>query len=324
MASSHLVFCLACLLSGTMVKETLLTTPSSSLRVKQSFISAPVGGNVTLQCSYEGDDSAWICWYMQTLGQKPQLITSFFVYSTENNFYGAFKNHPRFSLIRENQTTYQLIISDLKMSDSATYYCAFNHAQVVSFAEGTTVIVKSSSSNVQTLIHQSESETIQPGHSLTLNCTVQTGICGGEHNVYWFKKSEESHPALIYSHGSKNDQCKRNPTTQTHTCLYNLSIESLNVADAGIYYCGVSLCGHIVFGNGTTLKFTSEGNFLVYFMAGSLTGLFLILLMFLVERLNKTYNRQATEPRFPDPSPQTTTVLVRPTCKNNSQNIHHF
>ncbi|MEQ2202983.1 hypothetical protein XENOCAPTIV_022026 [Xenoophorus captivus] len=289
-----------------MVRQTLLTSPSSSIQDKNSFILAPIGGEVTLRCSYEGDESVWICWYMQTLGQKPQLISSFYVYSKESIFYGEFKKHSRFSLIRENRTTNQLIISDLKISDSATYYCAFSHAQAVSFSEGVTVIIKGSSYNIQALVYQSESKTIQPGDSVTLICTVQTGTCDGEHSAYWFRNSVESHPVLIYSHGGKNDQCERNPNIQTHTCVYTMPIKNLNVSDAGTYYCAVTSCGHIVFGNGTTLTFTSEGNLLVYFMAGSLIGLVLVLLMFFVYTLNTSY--QAPEPRFPDPTTHRRTV----------------
>uniref|UniRef100_A0A3B4YHW9 Ig-like domain-containing protein n=1 Tax=Seriola lalandi dorsalis TaxID=1841481 RepID=A0A3B4YHW9_SERLL len=116
----------------------------------------------------------------------------------------------------------------------------------------------------QALVHQSGSETIQPGGSVTLSCTVHTGTCDGEHSVYWFKDSEESHPGLIYTHGDRNDQCERKPETQTQTCVYNLPMENLNRSHAGTYYCAVASCGHILFGNGT--KLDVEGESLFYFV----------------------------------------------------------
>ena len=88
---------------------------------------------------------------------------------------------------------------------------------------------------------------------MTLNCTVQTGTCDGEHSVYWFKHSQESHPGLIYTHGGRNDQCERKGNTQTHTCVYNLPMKSLNRSHAGTYYCAVATCGHVLFGDGTKL-----------------------------------------------------------------------
>ncbi|XP_014887028.1 uncharacterized protein LOC106946872 isoform X1 [Poecilia latipinna] len=340
MTSEPLVFCLTCLLLGQMGEifisfsgfytfcanslqngsrefcstefySAILSAPlsvltSSPVHLKSSFISAPVGGEVTLRCSYEGDESAWICWYKQTLGQNPKLISSFFVYSPENIFYGEFQNNSRFTLIRKNRTT-NLIISNLKMSDSATYYCAFTYAHIVSFSEGATVIIKDPDSDIRPSVLQSEPESVRPGDAVTLNCSVQTGSCGGEQSIYWFRKSEESHPGLIYTHGGKRDRCERNPNTPTHTCVYSLPLKDLTVSDAGTYYCVVRFCGQIVFGNGTRLTLMSEGKFLVHFVTGLLAGLFLVLIIIVVYRMKNKHTNQAAEPRIPDPTTNTTT-----------------
>ncbi|XP_017165911.1 Down syndrome cell adhesion molecule homolog isoform X2 [Poecilia reticulata] len=279
MTSEPLVFCLTCLLLGQMAPPSVLT--SSPLHLKSSFITAAPGGEVTLRCSYEGDESAWICWYKQTLGQNPKLISSFFVYSLENVFYGEFENNSRFTLIRKKQTT-NLIISNLKMSDSATYYCAFAYAQIVSFSEGATVIIKDPGSDIRPSVLQSEPESVRPGDTVTLNCSVQTGSCGGEQSIYWLRKSEESHPGLIYTHGGKRDRCERNTNTPTHTCVYSLPLKDLTVSDAGTYYCVVSSSGQIVFGNGTRLTL-------------------------MIYRLKNKHTNQAAEPRILDPTSSTTT-----------------
>uniref|UniRef100_A0A668RL54 Ig-like domain-containing protein n=1 Tax=Oreochromis aureus TaxID=47969 RepID=A0A668RL54_OREAU len=127
--------------------------------------------------------------------------------------------------------TPKLISTFFDVSDSATYYCI-------------------------------SSGTIQPGGSVSLHCMVHTMLsCDGEHSVYWFKDSEDSQPGLIYTHGVRNDQCERKANKRTHTCVYNLRIESLNVSHAGIYYCAVASCGHILFGNGTKLDFGGKSLF---------------------------------------------------------------
>ena len=93
---------------------------------------------------------------------------------------------------------------------------------------------------------------------MTLNCTVHTGTCDdGDHSVYWFKNSQESHPGIIYTHGGRNDQCERNSNTQTHTCVYNLPMKSLNLSHAGTD-CAVASCGQILFGNGTKMDVGSK------------------------------------------------------------------
>ncbi|XP_038573004.1 uncharacterized protein LOC119901485 isoform X2 [Micropterus salmoides] len=279
MRSPKFVFCLICLFVGKMAQITDPKLPSS-VHQERRFVSANVGENVTLQCFYERDNSAWLYWFKQTLGQKPRLISTFYVYDRRTTFYHEFKNNQRFTLLD-------------------------------TVKEGTTVSVKGSGLKVPASVLQSASEPIQPGGSVTLNCTVHTGTCDGEHSVYWFKTSEESHPGLIYTHGGRNDQCERNSSTQTHTCVYNLALKSLNLSHAGTYYCAVASCGHVLFGNGTKLEIEYEVDslVLVYFLSGALTftTILIVLLAFLVYKIIKKNNCQCTESQARLSSPSTTT-----------------
>ena len=212
---------------------------------------------MTLECFYKADIAAYFFWYKQTLGKKPQLISTFYKHDKLGTFIDELKNNPRFTLDSGNGKNH-LTISDLHVTDSATYYCVGCYAFQLEFGDGVTVSITDSGLNVPAWVHQSASEIIQPGGSVTLNCTVHTGTCDGEHSVYWFKHSQESHPGLIYTHGGRNDQCERKDNTQTHTCVYNLPMKSLNLSHAGTYYCAVASCGHILFGNGTKLDFEGK------------------------------------------------------------------
>ncbi|XP_071334032.1 uncharacterized protein [Trachinotus anak] len=297
-ASLNLVFCLTCLFLGKKAQESHADA-TSSVNQKKSFISADVGDDVTLQCFYEGDDSAWLFWYKQTPGQKPKLISTFYVYDTKITFYHEFKDNPRFTLDTENGKNH-LTIKDLKISDSATYYCASSYTFVLKFAEGTIVSVKGSGLNIQSSVHQSGSATIDPGGSMTLNCTVHTGTCDGEHSVYWFKDSEESQLGLIYTHGGRNDQCDEKPEKQTQTCVYNLLLESLNLSHSGTYYCAFVSCGQVLYGNGTKLDFKYEeysDNSHLYILSGALTftTILSVLLASLVFKMVRRNNCHCTE-----------------------------
>ncbi|XP_044196597.1 uncharacterized protein LOC122973260 isoform X2 [Thunnus albacares] len=263
MTSPNFVFYLTCLFLGKMAQVTNLKL-SSSVNQESGFLSVNVGEKLSLQCFYEVDVSSYLYWYKQTLGQKPRLISTFYVNEINGTFYDEFKNNPRFTLDTEN--------------------------------EGTVVSVKGSGLNIQALVHQSASESIQPGDSVTLNCTVHTGTCNdGEHSVYWFKNSQESHPGIIYTHGGRNDQCERNNNTQTHTCVYNLTMKSLDLSHAGTYYCAVASCGRIVFGNGTKLD-VGYSAVLVYFLSGALafTTILSVLLAFSVYKIKRN-SFQSTE-----------------------------
>ncbi|XP_029310278.1 signal-regulatory protein beta-2-like [Cottoperca gobio] len=281
------------------------TTPELSVSVRQEsgFISVNVGKSVTLRCFYESDMSAMYFWYKQPLGQKPTLISSFYKHDKNGTFHDELKNDPRFTLEAKNGKNH-LTISELRITDSATYYCISCYTYKFVFAEGTTVSVKGSGLNIPALVLQSAAETIQTGDSVTLNCTVHTGSCDGEHSVYWFKNSEESHPGLIYTHGGRNDQCERKPNEQTHTCFYNLPMKSLTLSHAGTYYCAVASCGHILFGNGTKLDFEDEVNFpdsLVYFLSGALalTTILIVLLTITVFKMIKTNSCGSESQRVP-------------------------
>ncbi|XP_033992324.1 uncharacterized protein LOC117487773 [Trematomus bernacchii] len=302
MTSPKLVFYLTCLFLGT-IAQTTDRKLSSSVRQEKRYISAIVGVNVTLPCYKEDDDTNRLYWFKQTLGQKPRLISSVTPYDARPTFYDEFNNKLRFTL-DHGKSTNHLTILNVHISDSAIYYCAFTNRYVVNFAEGTTISVKGSGLNPPPSVHQSASEIIQPGDSVTLNCTVHTGSCDGEHSVYWFKNSEDS-PGLLYTRGGS--QCERKPNTQTHTCVYNLPMESLNLSHAGTYYCAVASCGHILFGNGTKLELEDEVDSLVYFLSGALAfnSILVVLLAFLLYKMKKRNICQSmeSEARLSTPSP---------------------
>ncbi|XP_053271641.1 uncharacterized protein LOC128429835 isoform X1 [Pleuronectes platessa] len=296
--SPKFVLYLTCFFLGKMVQMHYFILSHKD----SGFISADVGDNLTLQCFYEGDDIN-IYWSKQTTGRKPQIISKTYKFSKVFTLSNEFKDNQRFSG-ETNDVVNQLNISDLQLSDSATYYCLKDNRYVSQFTEGVTVSVKGSGSNIQAVVHQSES--IQPGGSVTLSCTVHTGTCDGEHSVYWVKNSEEPQPGLIYTHGDRNHQCERKRDTQTHTCVYNLSMERQNRSQAGTYYCAVAACGHIVFGDGTKLEFDDEVNWLGYFLSGALGFTISLLLAVLLYKINKRRCWRCSESRTQPSSPSTT------------------
>lgn len=225
-----------------------MATAKQTLRVA----SADVGKIVALQCLCQDDAAVMFYWYKQILGKRPELMCTFYKHHNKAIFQNEF-NHSRFLLDTGNQRNIILKISDMRMSDSASYYCIKSNLYEFEFCEGTSVSVKGSGLNIQTLVHQPAFKTFQSEGSVTLNCRVHTWTCDAEHSVYSFKDSDTSYSGLIYTHGARNDQCGRNPNTQTNTCVYDLPI---NVSDTGTH-CAVASCGETLFGNWT--KQVSDG-----------------------------------------------------------------
>uniref|UniRef100_A0A3B3WT94 Ig-like domain-containing protein n=1 Tax=Poecilia mexicana TaxID=48701 RepID=A0A3B3WT94_9TELE len=239
---------------GVLFFTTAGTKTQNSLSVRQDkhFVFAKVGDNLTLQCFYENVVDARFYWYRQNLGQKPRLVSTYYKYDKNATFHDEFRDSPRFEL-ETTKGKNHLKIRDVRISDSALYFCASSYLYRLDFAEGTMVYVEQTGSKLKTSVYQSALETIQPGGSVTLNCTVQTGTCGGEHSVYWFKNSEVSEPGLIHSQGGENKLCNNKTSAGTHSCVYKLPISKLDASHAGTYYCAVASCGHILFGKGTKL-----------------------------------------------------------------------
>ncbi|XP_046905187.1 uncharacterized protein LOC124487146 isoform X2 [Hypomesus transpacificus] len=232
-------------------------TQSSAMRPDSHLKSVAVGDTVTLYCFNQDVMTAFFfSWYRQTLGDKPQLVSIMYKYEEKARLHNEFKDDPRFS-VQCDEGTNHLTISDVQPSDSAMYFCSKTSVNTLEFADGVFLNVKGPDSNTKEVIQQPVSESIQPGDSVTLNCTIQTGNCAGEHSVYWFKHgSGESRPGILYSHGGRSDQCDMSPETgsPTQSCVYNLPKRNLSLSDAGTYYCAVASRGEILFGNGTTLN----------------------------------------------------------------------
>uniref|UniRef100_A0A3P9L512 Ig-like domain-containing protein n=1 Tax=Oryzias latipes TaxID=8090 RepID=A0A3P9L512_ORYLA len=298
---AQFVVILVCLLSGNTAQSPPLES-SSSDHQESVFLSAHIGETVTLPVYLQ-----YILWYKHILGRKPKPISLFNKYSAELTYYNNYENNPHFTLKTsdqlntENQNNH-LTISDLQYSDSATYLCVANFGKDLNFSSAFTIDVKGSGLTIQTSVDQSSSENIHAGDSVTLNCTVHTGSCDEEHRVYWFKDSEDSHPGLIYTHGGRNDQCERKNNTQTHSCVYELHMERLTESHAGIYYCAVVSCGHILFGNGTKLDLRVPVNSVILnTLVGLLTVMSVLVafLLFLLWKINKSNNCTSTEERSP-------------------------
>uniref|UniRef100_H2RXN4 Ig-like domain-containing protein n=1 Tax=Takifugu rubripes TaxID=31033 RepID=H2RXN4_TAKRU len=173
-----------------------------SLNWKTNFILVKPGQNLTLPCLQKDNVSPTIYWFKQTLGEKPRLICTYRISSKNWKFVNDFKSNPRFQLHPGNKGA-NLTISDLELSDSATYYCVNQYVNVFDFTEGYKVIVEGSGLTID----QSASQSIQAEGSVTLNCTVHTGwTCDGDHTVYWFRNSGQSQLGLMYSHTGRNKQ----------------------------------------------------------------------------------------------------------------------
>ncbi|XP_071335546.1 uncharacterized protein [Trachinotus anak] len=258
-----------------------------------ALLYANLGDNVTLPC-FHSSGAKDLSWYKQVAGEQPQIISSFYKHSLRfNSFYNQFKDDKRFS-VHSGEGFYHLNISYVQDSDSAMYYCGQTNVRITEFGNETFLALKESS--CWSFIQQPVSDSVQPGGSVTLNCTVHTGTSDGEHSVYWFKKNTgNSHLGNLYVHTCSSSQCVKatgSGSPAQSSCVYNLWKRNVSRSDAGTYYCAVASCGEIVFGEGTKLEV--EQNSLPVFVwcvvAALLVSLILniILICILCKRARRT------------------------------------
>uniref|UniRef100_A0A3B4AI38 Ig-like domain-containing protein n=1 Tax=Periophthalmus magnuspinnatus TaxID=409849 RepID=A0A3B4AI38_9GOBI len=268
----------------------ITTLSQNGLHKKGGFLAAFFGDNVTLRCT-SSEVGAKLNWFRQKWGMKPVLISSYFKYDQNREFYKEFRSNNHFKMDYGDDKN-DLSIMNVSSSDSAVYHCVRSFLHQSDFQESVTVIVKSLHPTAE--VHQSPHEEIEPGHSVILHCSVQTDGCVGQHRVHWFKQSEESAAGLLYSHGGSSDQCESNTDGPNNPCVYNLPIHNVSSQQTGTYYCAVAACGQVLFGIGTrvTLK-DGVHTVMIHMLSGALalSSVLLILLAFVLCTTKNEYSR---------------------------------
>uniref|UniRef100_A0A3Q0SCW5 Ig-like domain-containing protein n=1 Tax=Amphilophus citrinellus TaxID=61819 RepID=A0A3Q0SCW5_AMPCI len=208
----------------------------SEISQPESVQTVEIGDSATIKCYIKSIVMRRV-WYKVTTERKLQLVVT---YNSHYNRIVFSEGFDRRYSVKLDQTSSNLSISTTSWEDVGTYFCGV----LIIFAS------QINFSRIDSVIQQPESQSVRSGESVTLTCSVHSDQCTAEYTrVAWLKNSDHSAPEMIYSSENKNI-CKKTDSGQI-TCVYNLQIRSQD--DAGAYYCAVSSCGEILFGNGTKI-----------------------------------------------------------------------
>ncbi|XP_039896733.1 uncharacterized protein LOC120739120 [Simochromis diagramma] len=264
--------------------QVLAAHKNSSVIQESGIKIAKVGENVTITCICQDDAVTFLSWYQQSLGGKPNIISTRMKHSPEADIYAQYKD--RFKVLVEGKKEY-LKITNLSLSDSGTYYCGVLVFNAIEFGQGLFLHVKSPATSIGSAIDQPTLKPLRLGDSLNLTCTVEAEPCAGELNLYWFRHGASQSAVMYPSEGHVCADISQE-TPHRRNCTLNLAIKSVSSADAGIYYCALASCGEIIFGNGTKVEIAGSP-VLVYLLSAALGGSFIVLfvLAFIMYKLRK-------------------------------------
>ncbi|XP_073676321.1 novel immune-type receptor 13 [Garra rufa] len=231
-----------------------------------------VGDTVTLRCFFLVDHNDPVTWYKQTSGQQPQAVAMVQKLVKTAHFFDNFKSS-RFS-IESGAEKCHLTISNVTPSDEAVYYCGWRKYETY-FAGGTYLALKGSQNNphesLVSVLQHPESEPVQFGDPVTLQCSVLYEHNTTDIRMFWFRSdSGKAVPEIIYT----PNQCESN---SSRSCTFRMSKNISSQMDTGTYYCAVATCGKILFGNGTKINMVKPVDPLVIIL-GVLLGICVIVI----------------------------------------------
>ncbi|KAF4111466.1 hypothetical protein G5714_008497 [Onychostoma macrolepis] len=248
------------------------------------------GVDVNLTCTFSKLLQSTKAWFKQTADGKSLQIVSIYL-NQQPSWNEDFEKTNRFKVIKGDDH-FNLTILKIKPPDSATYFCVVAAHYIIGMGAGTRLLVRDAAIGRNITLQQSLIDTLHPGDSVSLQCSIFTESCSGEHSVYWFRQSSGESQGVLYTKGERNGQCENSTETRTQSCVYNLFKSNISLSDAGIYYCAVATCGEILFGKGTELNFQENVDMSPTLLAlGFSNIIFLALVVFLGIKLYRGQNK---------------------------------
>ncbi|XP_074055307.1 T-cell receptor gamma alternate reading frame protein [Macrotis lagotis] len=164
------------------------------LEQKAISIMRNIKGSATLICEILSPTFDNIHWYRHQEGKAPERLLRYSMLKSESVLDPGFSSE-KVRAYKGKDNICKLILSDLQLSDSGTYYCASWDGRAKVFGEGTKLIV--TSSNIpkkppNPIFFLPTSEEINSKKSGTYICLLED-FFPGVIKTYW-KENDNSHP----------------------------------------------------------------------------------------------------------------------------------
>ncbi|KAF3694131.1 hypothetical protein EXN66_Car009807 [Channa argus] len=197
---------------------------------------------------------------------------------------------PRITVSRQ-PGTFDLLIKNAQLSDTAVYICLKTQHQDIIFLIGTVLKVEGPETDMTAA---PPSNPVLPGDSVTIQCSVSENETYPEENsVCCFRAGFNlSHPSFNYTQGNTVDESK-NKRRVHNKCVFNYFPNSSS-SDAGTYCCSVASRGEKLPANrskpsneGVKQTCSKKDNTIIFLLSAALAISLLVIafLFYLIKKL---------------------------------------
>uniref|UniRef100_A0A3Q2QYT0 Uncharacterized LOC105915690 n=1 Tax=Fundulus heteroclitus TaxID=8078 RepID=A0A3Q2QYT0_FUNHE len=222
-------------------------------------IRAKVGETVSLNCSCRDVTVSFLSWYKQSPGEKPHIVSRRMRHSTNVEIYPTYKE--RFQVAAHIQDGINnLIITNLQLADSGTYYCGILEFGTTEFGQGVFLYIRINDMQFNHL--QPVPKPLQIVDSVNLSFNVYAEQCTGGQSLCLFREGA-SRPALMCSRDGDFLRTSDEKLLWKNSSP-NLELTSEKSSNIGTYYFVLTCCQTADVGERTGVKVT------VYFLSAAL------------------------------------------------------
>ncbi|XP_051725182.1 uncharacterized protein LOC127499100 [Ctenopharyngodon idella] len=207
-------------------------------------ITSREGESVTLRCSYDtSSNNIYLYWYRQYPNREPEYL----LWKGARSYGGEDKTDQRFQPTSSQSST-ELTINSVTLSDSALYYCALRHNYSIMMTHWKKYFVLFISyflgCKSEEAVHQNmRVQTAVEGAAVTINCTFTT--TDPSQTLFWYQQKVNGFPKYMLNrvgaYGDNEEEFKKrfNASLNTLTRSVPLMIQDVCVSDSAVYYCAL-------------------------------------------------------------------------------------
>uniref|UniRef100_UPI00398EBC16 immunoglobulin gamma-1 heavy chain-like n=1 Tax=Pristiophorus japonicus TaxID=55135 RepID=UPI00398EBC16 len=147
----------------------------------------------------------------------------------------------------EAEKTFWMEIRDVRVEDSATYYCKAQYNNTnwkYDYVDGSGTVVTVTAASISTVSQIPPLQTSTLGDTITLSCEYP-GAC--QHTVHWYCQSPGQGPKYLLQRHTSGERNKENAASGRISAsvdpvekISRLNIAKLQLSDSSVYYCALS------------------------------------------------------------------------------------